>query len=221
MDASAKRPRLDIPYPVIVEGRYDRQKLVSVINAEIITTDGFGIFRNAEKQALLRALAARTPVIVLTGPDGAGGVIRSKICGMLPPDRTVRLYVPRVEGKEKRKSAPSAEGVLGVEGTDTEVLYRLFLPYSGGAPTRLSDNPLSAADLFRDGLTGRPDSSARRDAFGRRFGLPPGMNARAFLAALRFICTYEESLETIRGSAAKADPFDRPAEPGRDTSVIG
>ena len=106
--------KLRIPYPVIVEGKYDRQKLASVIDADIITTDGFGVFKNREKAALIRALAKRSPMIVLTDPDGAGKVIRSHISGIIPPDRLIRLYIPRIAGKEKRKSAPSAEGVLAV-----------------------------------------------------------------------------------------------------------
>ena len=130
--------RLKIPYPVIVEGKYDRAKLSSVIDARIITTDGFGIFKNKEKTALLRALAKKTPLIVLTDPDGAGGVIRSHICSVLPADSVIRLYVPRVKGVEKRKKEPSAEGVLGVEGMDTEHLRRIFsLPGSDAAQRTL------------------------------------------------------------------------------------
>ena len=105
--------KLVIPYPVRVEGKYARQKLASVIDAQIITTDGFGVFKNREKAALIRALAKKTPVIVLTDPDGAGKVIRSHIAGLIPPERMIRLYIPRIEGKEKRKTLPSAEGVLG------------------------------------------------------------------------------------------------------------
>lgn len=196
-----KRERIKIPYPVIVEGKYDRLRLSSVIDAKIITTDGFGIFKNNEKRALLRALAAKTPVIVLTDPDGAGGVIRSHVSGILPPEKIIRLYVPRINGKEKRKSAPSGEGVLGVEGMETDLLYDLFMPYSADkdyAVVHNADNPLSAADLFRDGFTGIPESSARRDVFGSRFGLPSGMNAKAFLSALRFLLTYDEYLSAVR-----------------------
>ncbi|MCQ2427052.1 MAG: DUF4093 domain-containing protein [Clostridia bacterium] len=190
--------RLRIPYPVIVEGKYDKLKLVSVIDADIITTGGFGIFRNNEKAALIRALASKTPVIILTDPDGAGGMIRSKICGLIPPDRAIRLYVPRIKGTEKRKKAPSAEGVLGVEGISREELYALFLPYAAddAAPEKaLRRTVITAADLFRDGFSGGEDSSARRDAAGASLGLPPGMNAKAFGAALSFILTEKEYKE--------------------------
>ena len=112
------RELLQIPYPVIVEGRYDKLRLESVIRAQILTTDGFGLFNRQEKATLFRALAAKSPLIVLTDSDGAGKLIRSHISSMLPPDRLIHLYIPRVEGKEKRKSAPSAEGTLGVEGME-------------------------------------------------------------------------------------------------------
>ena len=190
--------RLKIAYPVIVEGKYDRLRLASVIDAKILTTDGFGIFKNNEKKALLRALAQKTPVIVLTDPDGAGGVIRSHLCGILPPERTIRLYVPRVAGKEARKAEPSAEGVLGVEGMEADLLRRLFLPYAEenlSAPR--SECSLTTADLYRDGLTGAPDSQIRRDAVGKKFGLPPGMSAKAFLAALKFVATDEEYAKAV------------------------
>ena len=183
--------RIRIPYPVIVEGRYDRLRLSSVIDAEIITTDGFGIFKNAEKKALLAALAAKTPLIVLTDPDGAGGVIRSHLCGTLPPDRIIKLYAPRIEGTEKRKNAPSAEGVLGVEGMDRTLLRDLFLPFSGTAVAR-DRGGITAAMLAADGFTGSSGAAERRDAAGGSLGLPPGMNAKAFLSALNIMISAEE-----------------------------
>ena len=190
--------RLKIPYPVIVEGKYDRAKLSSVIDARIITTDGFGIFKNKEKTALLRALAKKTPLIVLTDPDGAGGVIRSHICSVLPADSVIRLYVPRVKGVEKRKKEPSAEGVLGVEGMDTEHLRRIFLPYAQDDGGRWAENPLCAADLMRDGLTGGEGSAERRNKLCAVLDLPPDMNAKALLAALKFMLTYEEYLSAVK-----------------------
>ena len=183
--------KLKIKYPVIVEGKYDRLTLDRVIDADILTTDGFGIFKNTEKQALLRALAQKTPLIVLTDPDGAGGVIRSRISGMIPPERRIMLYVPKVAGKEKRKAAPSKEGYLGVEGTDADLLYRLFEKYAGDSPAA-SGQKITAADLCEFGLTGGAGAQEQRDRFGARFSLPAGMNAKAFLSALNYLCTPEE-----------------------------
>ena len=98
--------RLQIPYPVIVEGRYDKLRLESVISAQILTTDGFGLFNHSEKTKLFLALAKKSPLIVLTDSDGAGKLIRSRITSCIPKDRLIHLYVPRVEGVEKRKKAP-------------------------------------------------------------------------------------------------------------------
>ena len=185
--------KLKVPYPVIVEGKYDKLRVSSVIEAQIIATDGFGIFKNHERAALLRALARKTPLIVLTDPDGAGRLIRSHISGILPKDKIICLHVPKIEGKEKRKKEASAEGFLGVEGIERELIYNLFLPYTNPEMTKIiEENPLTPAILCRDGLTGAPDSQAKRDMVGKVFGLPDGMNAKAFLAAVKCVATYEE-----------------------------
>ena len=92
--------KLQIPYPVVVEGKYDRLRLLDVMDGQILTTDGFGLFKKKEKLALLRALAAKSPIIVLTDSDGAGKVIRSHITSAIPTDRLIQLYVPRIAGKE-------------------------------------------------------------------------------------------------------------------------
>lgn len=190
--------RLQIPYPVIVEGRYDKLRLESVIEAQILTTDGFGLFSHTEKTKLFRALASKSPLIVLTDSDGAGKLIRSKITSSIPTDRLIHLYVPRIEGVEKRKKAPSAEGVLGVEGMERDLLYTLFLPYADATiADRVRENPLSKVDLYVDGLTGGSDSAAKRDALAEKLGLPSGMTPNAFLAALRVLCTYEEYLSMV------------------------
>ena len=118
--------RLKIPYPVIVEGKYDKLRLESVIEAHIIPTDGFGIFKKEEKASMFRALAKKTPLILLTDSDGAGKLIRSHLTSVLPKERLIQLYVPRISGKEKRKNEPSAEGILGVEGMERELLFELF-----------------------------------------------------------------------------------------------
>lgn len=191
--------RLKIPYPVIVEGKYDKLRLESVMEGHIIPTDGFGIFNKQEKGTLLRALAKKTPLIVLTDSDGAGKLIRSHLTSILPADRLIQLYVPRVAGVEKRKKAPSAEGVLGVEGMERELLYRLLTPYADAAAVahRMEENPLSKTDFYVDGLTGGENSRARRDALAERLGLPTGMTPNALLVAVRMLCTYEEYCEAV------------------------
>ena len=191
--------RLKIAYPVVVEGQYDRLRLQNVIDAQILTTDGFGIFNKKEKRALLRALAQKTPLIVLTDSDGAGKLIRSHVTSCVPKDRLIHLYTPRIEGKERRKAAPSAEGVLGVEGMENELLYNLFLPYAQDRVQQAMqvENPLCKTDFYVDGLTGGEGRAALRDAFAERLGLPAGMTPNALLAAVRVLCTYEEYCRAV------------------------
>ena len=186
--------RLKIPYPVIVEGRYDKLRLESVIEAHIIPTDGFGIFKKEEKASMLRALAQKTPLILLTDSDGAGKLIRSHLTSVLPPERVIQLYVPRISGKEKRKNEASAEGILGVEGMERKLLYELFAPYANAdaVALRMAENPLSKTDFFVDGLTGSEGSREKRGRLAHLLGLPAGMTPNALLSALRMLCTYEE-----------------------------
>ena len=187
--------KLKIAYPVIVEGKYDRLRLLSVMEGQILATEGFGIFNQKEKLALFRALAEKTPVIVLTDPDGAGTLIRSYLSSALPRDRVIPLYVPQIKGKEKRKAAPGAQGLLGVEGQEREGLYELLAPFAAEAlPHR---EPITKLDLYEDGLTGARDSAARRDALCARLSLPSGMTPNALLAALCVIVTREEYKQVI------------------------
>lgn len=187
--------KLKINYPIIVEGKYDRLRILSVAEANVITTDGFGIFKKNEKLLLLRALAERSPIIVLTDSDGAGKLIRSHISSAIPKDRLIQLYIPQIVGKEKRKSEPSAEGTLGVEGIDRDIIHNILLPYSDeGAYKRSLEHPLTKADFYLDGLSGREDSADKRDALCQRIGLPQKMTPNALLAALKMLYTYEEYL---------------------------
>ena len=192
--------KMKIAYPILVEGRYDKIKLDSVVEATVITTDGFRVFNHGEKLALVRALAKKTPIIVLTDSDGAGKLIRSHITSALPKDRLIQLYIPKIRGKEKRKDAPSAEGTLGVEGMDASLLRELLAPYAEGADGSappIRENKLSKVDFYLDGLSGGEGSAARRDVLAKRFGLPDGMTANALLSALRLLCTYEEYCEAV------------------------
>ena len=192
--------KLIIPYPVVVEGKYDKIRLSNVIDAQIIVTDGFGIFKKEEKRLLLRRLASASPLIVLTDSDGGGKVIRSHLSGILPKDRIIPLYIPQIKGKEKRKEKASAAGTLGVEGMEDSLLRDLFLPYanSAGDPlTRAAENPLSKVDFFEDGLTGGTNSAEKRDTLAVKVGLPTGMSANALLEALKLLITYEEYLSLV------------------------
>ena len=200
--------KLKIAYPIIVEGKYDRMKLLAVCEGLIIKTDGFGVFKKNEKAALIRTLAKKSPIIVLTDSDGGGKVIRSHISALVPKDKLIQLYIPKIDGKEKRKSEPSKEGILGVEGMENELLYKLLLPFSseenGEANKKLleiSENPLSKTDFFIDGLTGAENSSAKRDELAKQFGLPSAMTPNALLEALKVVATYEEYLNAVSRKA--------------------
>ena len=185
--------KLNIPYPIVVEGKYDRLRLLCVCNAQIITTDGFGIFKKQEKLALIRKLGSASPIILLTDSDGAGKLIRSHLTSALPKERIIQLYIPKVEGKEKRKAAPSAEGTLGVEGMEQKLLYDLLAPFENSERVEMAaSNPLSKTDLYRDRLSGAENSAERRDRLAAMLELPSGMTANALLAALKMIITYEE-----------------------------
>lgn len=192
------RELLNIPFPIIVEGKYDKQKILSVCHANVIATDGFGVFKNRERLCLIKRLAKDTPVIVLTDSDGAGKVIRSHLCSAIPPEKIIQLYIPQIKGKEKRKKAPSAEGTLGVEGMESDLLYDLLSPFEDkDFAARIRENPLSKTDLYIDGLTGGADSAKKRDELASRLDLPAGMNAGALLAALKILLTYEEYLDLV------------------------
>ena len=190
--------KLRIPYPIIVEGKYDRLRILNICEAHVITTEGFGIFKKNEKLALVRSLSARSPIIVMTDSDGAGKLIRSHISSAVPKDRLIQLYIPQIKGKEKRKSAPSAEGTLGVEGMERELIYDLLKPFENSEmQERLQENPLSKTDFYIDGLSGGEGSAEKRDALAVSLGLPRAMTANALLAALRILLTYDEYLEKV------------------------
>ncbi len=191
--------KLKIALPIIVEGKYDKIKISSVAEACILTTDGFGVFKSREKLAILKKLAEKSKVIVMTDSDGAGKLIRSHITSAIPKDRLIQLYIPQIEGKEKRKAAPSAEGYLGVEGTDADIIRNLLEPFS-----RESDGDechreeITKLDLFEAELTGKPSSAEKRDKLAKRLGLPCGMTSNSLLAALNVLMDKEEFIRLLK-----------------------
>ena len=190
--------KLKIPYVIVVEGKYDKIKLSNICEARIITTDGFGIFKKNEKLTLIRKLSEELPIIVMTDSDGAGKLIRSHLSSAIPKEKIVQLYIPQIKGKERRKISPSAEGTLGVEGVEDKILYDLLLPYEDrNRYKRYSENPITKADLYADGLMGRDDSATKRDALCSLIGLPLGMTSNALFETLKLIKTYEEYKELV------------------------
>lgn len=191
-----KRERIKIPATVIVEGKYDKIKLSGIIDANIITTNGFGIFNRGEKMALIRAMGAAGGVVLLTDSDGAGGVIRSHIRSALPPHQVFDLYIPKIRGRERRKSTPSKEGTLGVEGMSDELLYEMFSAFAkkhfSGCASPSERGDIKKADLYAYGLTGAENAAAARDKLCCAVGLPEGMTAPALLGALNILMSKEE-----------------------------
>ena len=184
--------KLRIDYPIIVEGKYDKIKILSVADACVIQTDGFGVFKNSERLALIKKLAEKDKIIVMTDSDGAGKLIRSHITSAIPKDKLIQLYVPQIEGKEKRKQAPSAEGYLGVEGTEADIIRRLLEPFASGAEDRGEHAEITKLDFFELRLTGKDDSSSRRDELAVAIGLPKKMTANALLAAVNVLMDRDE-----------------------------
>lgn len=180
-----------IKYPIIVEGKYDKIKICSLFDATVITTDGFSIFNKKEKLSLLRALAEKGKIILLTDSDGGGHLIRSHIKSAISPDKIINLYTPKVEGKEKRKREASKEGFLGVEGIDKDTLMALLMPFTDDSE-QSNHEPITKADLYALGLSGRDDSRAKREALLRALSLPHDMTPNAMLSAINILYTKED-----------------------------
>lgn len=200
---------IHIDRPVIVEGKYDKQKLRMIMEGNIITTEGFGIFNKSEKLALIRRLAAERGIILLTDSDGAGGVIRSYITSAVPKGSVTQIYIPKIKGKEKRKKTGSKEGTLGVEGIDAERLCELLLPFSreGGdmSAKRRAGGEITKANLYAFGMSGADAAAERRDRFAFSVGLPDGMTPNAFLAALNVIMGKDEFVARVEALFEETD----------------
>lgn len=189
--------KLRIDRPIIVEGKYDKIALSAVIEGHVLTTGGFSVFNQKEKAALLRRLCEEKGVIVLTDSDGGGRVIRAFLSGILPKDKVTHLFIPRIAGKERRKSRPGKAGVLGVEGMDASLLRSLLAPFATDAPRR-EKGTLTKARLYLDGLSGRDGAAERRRALCALLSFPPDMTADALLDALNMLVTEEEYRALLR-----------------------
>lgn len=184
--------------PVIVEGKYDKITLENVIDALIIPTDGFGIFKNREKIEMIRALSKDKGVIVMTDSDSAGAVIRAYLKKVLGDTEIINVYVPALGGKERRKAKYSKEGLLGVEGMSPEIIADA-LKKSGAAVERAPEKrKITKTDMFTAGLSGREDSAAARRDFLRFLGLPQSLSSSAMLDVINNMMTYEEFTEKVR-----------------------
>ncbi len=166
---------ISLDMPIVVEGKYDKIKLSSLFDTPIITTDGFGIFKDKEKCALLRRLAGEKGVIVLTDSDNAGGIIRSYLKNILKEEQIYHVFLPRLKGKERRKEKPSAEGLLGVEGIDHQTILKAFERFIPSESNQKRQE-ITTAFLMELGLCGGSDSQMRRRYLLDRLDLPYAMS---------------------------------------------
>lgn len=182
---------------IVVEGRYDKITLSQIVDAVIIETSGFAVFNDREKQALLHRLAEAKGLVVLTDSDGAGFMIRNFIRGCVDPQYIKNAYIPDIVGKERRKSAPSKGGCLGVEGMRPDVLLRALrragATFEDGAATGTRQR-ISKADLYVKGLSGGQDSAQKRAELINKLDLPSRLTATGLLDVLNVLMTRDEFL---------------------------
>lgn len=183
---------LHIEQAIIVEGKYDKIKLSSIIDAVILVTDGFRIFKDEEKMSIIRYYAATTGVLILTDSDSAGFKIRNYLKGSVGGNVT-NVYIPDVFGKERRKVHPSKEGKLGVEGIDPDMIIDAFrkagVLFSERDETR---ERITRLDLYNDGLSGRENSSLKRKILLKELGLPELLTTTGMLEILNTMMSVEE-----------------------------
>ena len=185
---------LQIRQAIIVEGKYDKIKLSSLVKAVIIQTNGFGIFKDKELLELIRYYAKTTGILILTDSDRAGFRIRGYLRGAIPEGNIKNIYIPDVFGKEKRKAKPSAEGKLGVEGIEADILREAFRKAGVLTDEAPPGDPITKTDLYFAGLSGTPDCSDKRREMQVSLGLPMQLSASAFLEILNSMMTREEFL---------------------------
>ncbi len=186
---------ISLKQAVIVEGKYDKITLENIIDATIITTDGFGIFKNREKCELIRLLAERDGIIVMTDTDSAGALIRSHIKKIVPNGKITNVYVPQLCGKEKRKSHPSKQGLLGVEGMTREIIEEALRRSGVEQDTEAERRRVTKGDMFALGLSGGQDSARKRAGLAKFLQLPTGISPNALLDAINAVYSYEEFIK--------------------------
>ncbi len=187
---------IKIKQTVIVEGRYDKIKLSGIIDAPIIETSGFGIFKDKEMQRLIRTLSEKTGIVVLTDSDSAGFKIRSFIGSTVDPKNVINAYIPDIFGKEKRKAEPSKEGKLGVEGVSEEIIIEA-LEKAGVFCERVTEpeRPITKQDLYELGFSGKTDSAEKRQRLLKMYNLPSRLSANSLVKVLNCITTYDRFVQ--------------------------
>ena len=195
---------------IVVEGKYDKNALSQVVDASIVTLEGFAAFHDREKLSFLRRLAEKRGLIILTDSDGAGFVLRNFLKGALPPERVKHAYIPDIPGKERRKRTPGKEGKLGVEGMRPEILLEALRRAGATFPEECAEDtgppdgdPITMADFMEWGLSGGPHSAERRRALLKRLALPEKLSAKALLDALNLLYTREQLRDILKVSVTE------------------
>ena len=189
--------KIKIPEAIIVEGKYDRIKLSRLFDTLIIPTNGFDIYKNKKKLNMLKLVAEKSGIIILTDSDSAGFRIRNHLRNCLGDVSVKNAYIPEIEGKEKRKDAPSKEGFLGVEGIEDEIIVNAVMSQTQQIDEK--GEKIIKTDFFELGLTGREDSSQKRAELCKKLGLPVKISANQLISTLNNLYTKEEFLKIIKG----------------------
>ena len=191
--------KIKIKETIVVEGKYDRIRLAPLFDANIIELGGFRIYNNKDRLRLIRRIAEKNGIIILTGSDSAGFRLRHYLSSAIPADKIKNVFIPNVSGKEKRKTHPGKENLIGVEGMTTEVLLEAFKK-SGIDPEKDDPErkpPLTKAYLYEIGLSGKENSAELRRKICEHFALPKMLSANALSEILPIITTEEELFSVL------------------------
>lgn len=184
--------KIKLTEAVIVEGKYDKIKLSNILDAFIIETNGFAIFKDKSKLSFIKKLAKERGIIILTDSDHAGFMIRNYISSGVPKEQIKNVYIPDIFGKEKRKDTPSKEGKLGVEGMTKEVILASLEKAGVSSTSSVCDNPITTVDFYDLGLTGGANSKAKRKAVCKALDLPEFLSTSSFISCINNFMTKEE-----------------------------
>ena len=177
---------------IIVEGIYDKVKLEQFIDAVIFTTNGFALFKDTKSMGLIKRLAEKNGIVILTDSDRAGFLIRNHIKSFVQNQYIKHAYIPEIHGKEKRKAYPGKEGLLGVEGVDEDIIVNALMNAGCSLDGKKKENSITKIDLYRDGLTGKPGSSALRAHLLLELSLPSRISTNSLLQILNALYSFEE-----------------------------
>lgn len=184
--------KIKLTEAVIVEGKYDKIKLSNILDAFIIETNGFAIFKDKSKLSFIKKLAKERGIIILTDSDHAGFMIRNYISSGVPKEQIKNVYIPDIFGKEKRKNTPSKEGKLGVEGMTKEVILASLEKAGVSSTSSVCDNPITTVDFYDLGLTGGANSKAKRKAVCKALELPEFLSISSLISCINNFMTKEE-----------------------------